>query len=71
MKYEGKELPYSIHHDRLQTIDQGQVVNNKRLGDVIAFIIEKQAELNKKRSKTVLNGGLRKLIQVLSKVADD
>lgn len=53
VKYEGKELPYSIHYDRLQTIEQGQVVDNKRLGNVMAFIIEKQAELNNERSKSV------------------
>jgi transposase len=53
VRYEGKPLPYSVLHDRLQRFDQGEVVDNKRLGNVMAFIIEKQAELNCERSKSV------------------
>lgn len=53
VRYEGKPLPYSVLHDRLQSIEQGEVVDNKRLGNVMAFILEKQAELNCERSKSV------------------
>lgn len=53
VRYGGKTLPYSILHDRLQRIEQGDVVDNKRLGNVMAFILEKQAELNCERSKSV------------------
>jgi transposase len=53
VRYEGRPLPYSILHDRLQRVDQGEVVENKRLSNVLAFIQEKQAELNCERSKSV------------------
>jgi hypothetical protein len=53
VRHEGKPLPYSILHDRLQRVEQGEIVDNKRLGNVMAFILEKQAELNCKRSKSV------------------
>lgn len=53
VRYEGKPLPYSALHDRLQSIEQGEVVDNKRLGNVMTFILEKQAELNCERSKSV------------------
>lgn len=53
VRYEGKPLPYSVLHDRLQRFDQGEVVDNKRLGNVMAFIMEKQTELNCERSKSV------------------
>lgn len=53
IKYEGQDIPYNILHDRLQTVDPGQIVENKRLGNVLAFIQTKQAELNCERSKAV------------------
>jgi hypothetical protein len=53
VRYESKPLPYSVLHDRLQSIEQGEVVDIKRLGNVMAFILKKQAELNCETSKSV------------------
>lgn len=47
-----KDILYSILHDRLQTIYQGIIVENIRLGNALAFIQAKQAELNCDRSKS-------------------
>lgn len=52
LKYGDSSIPYSIFHDRLQTIEQGDIVENKQLGNVLAFIQEKQSKLNNKRSKS-------------------
>ncbi len=45
-------IPYSILHGKLQKIDQGKIVENKRLGAVMAYINEKQSELDCERSKS-------------------
>ena len=52
VRREGIPLPYSVLHDRLQRVDHGEIAENKRLGNVLAFIQEKQAELSCERSKS-------------------
>lgn len=49
IKHEDKELPYSIF-DKIRRVDQGQIVENKRLGNALKFIKEKQDERDEKRS---------------------
>lgn len=53
VRYDGKPLPYSALHDRLQRIEQGEVVDNKPMGNVMATSMEKQAALNCESSKSV------------------
>jgi len=48
-KYEGVDLPYSVF-DTLHRVNQGEVVNNKRLGSVLKLIKEKQDDRDEKRS---------------------
>lgn len=48
IKYNDCVIPYSILYDRLQTIEQGAIVENKRLSNIQA----KQLELNNERSKS-------------------
>jgi hypothetical protein len=43
IKYCGEELTFSIF-DKLRSVQQGEVVDNKRLGAVLAFAKESQAE---------------------------
>lgn len=52
-RYQGRNLPYSVLHDRIQRPEQGAVVENKRLGNVLNYIMEKQKELNMERSRSV------------------
>ncbi len=50
IRYEGRDLPYRIF-DKLQKVDQAEIVENKRLGDVLAYVAERQKELDTSRSK--------------------
>ena len=50
IKHDGLELPYRIF-DRRQQVNQAAVVENKRLGPVLAYIAERQKELDMGRSK--------------------
>lgn len=50
IKHNGLELPYRTF-DRRQRVDQAAVVENKRLGSVLAYITERQKELDMGRSK--------------------
>jgi Helix-turn-helix domain len=50
IRYEGRELPYSVF-DRLSQIRQADIVNNKRLGATLAMALESQLESNERRSK--------------------
>jgi Winged helix-turn helix len=50
IKHKGLELPYRIF-DRRQQVDQAAVVENKRLGPVLAYIAERQKELDMSRSR--------------------
>ena len=45
------ELPYRPF-DRRQQVDQAAVVENKRLGPVLAYIAERQKELDMSRSNS-------------------
>jgi hypothetical protein len=41
IQYEGRELPYRTF-DKLQKVDQAAIVENKRLGEVLAYVAERQ-----------------------------
>jgi hypothetical protein len=41
IQYEGRDLPYRTF-DKLQKIDQAAIVENKRLGEVQAYVAERQ-----------------------------
>ncbi len=49
IKYDGQSLPFSVF-DKIGHIRQADIVDNKRLGAALAFIHEKQKELNNERS---------------------
>ena len=51
IKHKGLELPYRPF-DRRQQVDQAAVVENKRLGPVLAYIAERQKELDMSRSNS-------------------
>jgi len=48
--HDGRALPYRVF-DKLQRVDQGTIVENKRLGAVLAFVRQKQNERNEQRSQ--------------------
>lgn len=50
IKHKGLELPYRTF-DKRQRVNQAAVVENKRLGPVLAYIAERQKELDMGRSK--------------------
>ncbi len=50
IKHQGRELPYRIF-DKVQQVDQAAIVENKRLGPVLAYIAERQKQLGESRSK--------------------
>lgn len=49
IRHKGLDLPYRPF-DKLQQVDQAAVVENKRLGPALAYIAERQKQLNMKRS---------------------
>jgi hypothetical protein len=51
IKHQGRELPYRTF-DRRPQVSQGAVVENKRLGPVLAYIAERQKQLDMSRSKS-------------------
>ena len=50
IKHKGRELPYRVF-DKRQRVNQASVVENKRLGPVLAYIAERQRDLDMSRSK--------------------
>jgi len=50
IKHKGRELPYRIF-DKVRQVDQAAIVENKRLGAVLAYVAERQKELGESRSK--------------------
>jgi hypothetical protein len=50
IKHKGQELPYRVF-DKRQRVNQAAVVENKRLGPVLAYIAERQKELDMSRSR--------------------
>jgi hypothetical protein len=50
IKHNGLSLPYRIY-DRLRQVDQAAIVENKRLGPILAYAAERQKELGMKRSQ--------------------
>jgi CRP-like cAMP-binding protein len=51
IKHQGRELPYRTF-DRRPQVSQGAIVENKRLGPVLAYIAERPKELDMSRSKS-------------------
>lgn len=51
IKHRGLSLPYRIF-DKLQKVDQAAIVENKRLGEVLAYIAERQSATEEVRSKS-------------------
>jgi hypothetical protein len=51
IKHQGRELPYRTFDHRPQ-VNQGAIVENERLGPVLAYIAERQKELDMSRSKS-------------------
>jgi hypothetical protein len=49
IRHKGVDLPYRIF-DRLQKVDQAAIVENKRLGEVLAYVAERQRERTETRS---------------------
>jgi hypothetical protein len=49
IKHNGLSLPYRIY-DKLRQVDQAAIVENKRLGPILAYAAERQKELGIKRS---------------------
>ena len=49
IKHKNRELPYRIF-DKIQKVDQGEIVSNKRLGAVLNYIKQKQDEKDEVRS---------------------
>ena len=52
IKWQRRELPYRIF-DKMQKVDQGEIVSNKRLGAVLNYIKEKQELTDEARSSSV------------------
>ena len=52
IKHKGRELPYRIF-DKVRQVDQAAIVENKRLGAVLAYVAERQKQLDVGRSKKV------------------
>src|SRR3954453_4399832 len=50
IKHKGLSLPYRIY-DKLRQVDQAAIVENKRLGPILAYFAERQKELDMKRSQ--------------------
>lgn len=50
VRHAGVDLPYRSF-DRRQKVDQAAIVENKRLGEVLAYIAEKQQDLEMTRSR--------------------
>jgi len=51
IQYEGRELPYKMF-DKLPKVNQAAIVENKRLGEVLAYVAEQQKAFeHEKRSK--------------------
>ena len=50
IKHKGRELPYRVF-DKRQRVNQAAVVENKRLGPVLAYIAERQRDLDMSRSR--------------------
>src|SRR5271165_1652512 len=50
IKHQGRELPYRIF-DKVRQVDQAAIVENKRLGAVLAYVAERQKQLGESRSK--------------------
>lgn len=50
IRHKGRDLPYRTF-DKLQKVDQAAIVDNKRLGEVLAYIAARQEQKAEGRSK--------------------
>ena len=50
IKHKGRPLPYRIF-DKIRQVDQAAIVENKRLGPVLAYIAERQSQMDMSRSQ--------------------
>lgn len=50
IRHKGRDLPYRTF-DKLQKVSQGAIIENKRLGEVLAYIAARQAQRTEGRSK--------------------
>jgi len=50
IRHKGRELPFRTF-DKLQKVNQAAIVENKRLGEVLAYIAARQKEQTEGRSK--------------------
>ncbi len=55
LRLNGEALPYSTY-DRLSEVDQGEIVDNKRLGRALEFINLVQSKRDNTRSQSVPSG---------------
>lgn len=55
LRLNGETLPYSTY-DRLSEVDQGEIVDNKRLGRALEFISLVQSKRDNTRSQSVPSG---------------
>jgi hypothetical protein len=49
-KHKGRSLPYRTF-DKVRQVDQAAIVENKRLGPLLAYIAERQQQMNMSRSQ--------------------
>jgi hypothetical protein len=50
IRHKGRDLPFRTF-DKLQKVNQAAIVENKRLGEVLAYIAARQQERNEGRSQ--------------------
>jgi hypothetical protein len=50
IRHRGRDLPHRTF-DKLQKVNQAAIVENKRLGEVLAYVAARQAERTEERSK--------------------
>ncbi|MCL1127668.1 ISNCY family transposase [Shewanella surugensis] len=73
LRYCGEELTYSIF-DKLRSVQQGDIVNNKRLGAALAFAKESQAERENTydRTRNARKGSRKAQVRAMNpRVADE
>ena len=51
IRHKGRDLPYRTF-DKLQKVNRAAIVENKRLGEVLAYVAARQAERTEGRSKS-------------------
>ena len=73
LRYCGEELTYSVF-DKLRSVQQGDIVNNKRLGAVLAFAKDNQVERENTydRTRNARKGSRKAQVRAMNpRVADE